>query len=473
MLVVAMGSVACPPKDISTSESTYIVKFVTNGGSAVDDITVKQGTSIKNSPVTKRDGGFVFDCWYSDNSFENSIEFPFTPTENITLYADWVSVSSVLGAPLKAAPVAASTTSEPEVLEYLKSGNSNYYLVNVGVIHNMYISTIASLFYNGSTPMSWSKTVSSSTTITNALTETASKSVATTNTQGGKASLSFKSHGVDLGGEWTGSWGKTTSTHQSVETSFTEIRQTSDSETLSFTVGGNGEPTGYHRYALYGTADLYFIVETSTDKQTLKGLSSVVCVRDSSLFTKWDFSDGSGGGPNWDNSPVEEIVFPYGFHTRLAEPLPPDDKPTMPIESKFEAIRVATWEFNNKNQLDQKCDVIDISKVFQENLDGLHKRGYRNISFNIILDTYGIQWGHGRLYLYSSETKNKKYEIGVKEFNPDNGKWKRNFTLSFANIPIINFPDNKFVLRYNACHPSPFGSARWKNENLKIQIKIT
>jgi len=458
-------SLGCP-----TDPPTYTVKFMTNGGSNIDDIKVRQGDSITNPPTNPtRTGGYSFEGWYTDNnSFSNPVEFPYTPQGNTTLYANWISF---LSSPLRANPVAASTaTGGIEVLDYLQTASSKFYLIYVGPIHNIYINTIASLDYNGMTPMSWTRTTFSETMTTTTLTETASKTVVKSNTQSGNASFGFKAKGVNLKVGWNGTWGKTTTDFRSVETSFTEIKTRSDSETLAFTVGNNGEPAGWHRYANYGTADHFFIVETSLDKQELKNVSSIICVRDDSIYPKWDYKPHSGGAPNWDNSPETQIPFPDGFHKNLVEVVAP---PMPKEETNQEVIRGNTsWEFNNGYHLDQKYDLINVGTIYKYfNFDDMIRRGYKHVSFNISIEAYGIQWGHGRLWLYSSEAKNEIYQQGMKEFNPPNGSWGT-FNLKFEGLPISNFPDNKFVIRYSASNASPFGTAKWKNRNLKIQLKF-
>jgi uncharacterized repeat protein (TIGR02543 family) len=62
------------------------VTFNSNSGSSVNPISVQQGKSISNSPATLHQW-LLFDGWYSENSAK--IQFPYTPSGNITLYAKW------------------------------------------------------------------------------------------------------------------------------------------------------------------------------------------------------------------------------------------------------------------------------------------------------------------------------------------------------------------------------------------------
>ena len=67
----------------------YTVKFNSNGGSAVADITVNSGQTIQEPTVTR--SGFRLDCWVYENS---PFDFSTPITKNITLTARWVSTES-------------------------------------------------------------------------------------------------------------------------------------------------------------------------------------------------------------------------------------------------------------------------------------------------------------------------------------------------------------------------------------------
>ena len=70
-----------------SNEITYKITFETNGGTAVAE---KNVSVIEAAPVTTKDY-YTFMGWYSDPSFNEStkITFPFTPENDLTLYAKW------------------------------------------------------------------------------------------------------------------------------------------------------------------------------------------------------------------------------------------------------------------------------------------------------------------------------------------------------------------------------------------------
>lgn len=62
----------------------YVVSFETNGGTPVSS---KTGT-VYSSPSTTREG-YTFLGWYEDKSLTRPVSFPYTPDDDVTLYAKW------------------------------------------------------------------------------------------------------------------------------------------------------------------------------------------------------------------------------------------------------------------------------------------------------------------------------------------------------------------------------------------------
>ena len=66
-------------------KNKYTVQFNTNGGKAVNDMTV---STIAKSPETTKKG-YTFVGWYTESSFTNKVTFPYEVTKAQTLYAKW------------------------------------------------------------------------------------------------------------------------------------------------------------------------------------------------------------------------------------------------------------------------------------------------------------------------------------------------------------------------------------------------
>ena len=70
---------------------TYTVAFDTNGGSAVDPVTVDAGSTV-TKPADPARSGYAFDGWYTENTYENPYDFHAAVTGSLTLYAKWNSI---------------------------------------------------------------------------------------------------------------------------------------------------------------------------------------------------------------------------------------------------------------------------------------------------------------------------------------------------------------------------------------------
>ena len=71
------------------------VTFNSNGGSAVESVEVAKGTPVARPDDPTKDGGFMFEGWYSDEGLNTPYNFDDEVTDNITLHAKWVSVKTV------------------------------------------------------------------------------------------------------------------------------------------------------------------------------------------------------------------------------------------------------------------------------------------------------------------------------------------------------------------------------------------
>lgn len=64
------------------------VTLDTKGGENLNSITVDLGEAIETLPTPTREN-YNFVAWCTDESLQNEVVLPFTPTENTTLYAKW------------------------------------------------------------------------------------------------------------------------------------------------------------------------------------------------------------------------------------------------------------------------------------------------------------------------------------------------------------------------------------------------
>lgn len=78
------------------SGKMHTVKFDVNGGSSVDDVTVKSGEKIikVNNPTKS---GYSFEGWYKDIDLTEEYDFDSVVTSDFTLYAKWQKQQSYSG----------------------------------------------------------------------------------------------------------------------------------------------------------------------------------------------------------------------------------------------------------------------------------------------------------------------------------------------------------------------------------------
>lgn len=109
----------------------HTVDFVTDGGSAINPITLDYGSTIGTAPITTKDG-FIFDGWFTDSSLTTPATFPYTITGDATLYAKW-TVAPVRYTVTYNANGATGGTAPTDANEYL-SGAEATVLDNTGTL---------------------------------------------------------------------------------------------------------------------------------------------------------------------------------------------------------------------------------------------------------------------------------------------------------------------------------------------------
>ncbi|WP_214626762.1 InlB B-repeat-containing protein [Paenibacillus agaridevorans] len=70
------------------TKSVYTVSFESNGGSAVEAVTVEHGDTVE-APEAPTRTGYAFGGWYTDEELTESYVFTTVVTGNVTLYAKW------------------------------------------------------------------------------------------------------------------------------------------------------------------------------------------------------------------------------------------------------------------------------------------------------------------------------------------------------------------------------------------------
>ena len=98
------GAVATPAA--ATADATYYAKvtkvkqkytvtFATNGGSAVNAVTVEYGQSVSAPATNPTKTDCRFTGWYTDMALQTEVTWPLTVTKNETVYASWNDVVDI------------------------------------------------------------------------------------------------------------------------------------------------------------------------------------------------------------------------------------------------------------------------------------------------------------------------------------------------------------------------------------------
>jgi len=75
--------------------AVYTISFHSNGGSAVDPVTVEEESQCR-VPEDPEKEGYVFIGWFTDDgTFQDRYDFSTVPEQSFTLYAKWIAVSEL------------------------------------------------------------------------------------------------------------------------------------------------------------------------------------------------------------------------------------------------------------------------------------------------------------------------------------------------------------------------------------------
>ncbi len=81
--------------DPPPAPQTCTVKFESNGGSAVPDWTGNHGDNIASAPAVSKTN-YSFGGWYTDSALTVPAAFPYIVTSDISLYAKWINVYTII-----------------------------------------------------------------------------------------------------------------------------------------------------------------------------------------------------------------------------------------------------------------------------------------------------------------------------------------------------------------------------------------
>ncbi len=372
--------------------------------------------------------------------------------------------------PLNSKPVAASSSAVPNILDSYTDGKYNYYLLDVGYIENMYISTLAMVEYTG-VPISFSKTTTSSSSYISAVTENVMESITVSNSQSYKVGIGvawesekFKVGKFSVKGnfEWNGTWTNSATASKSVSSTLETAKKYEESQTISYSFGENSAAHGRYRYAIYSTCDIYFVLKTSVNNDTLHVLDTQICARENDYYMRSEYSQTG----SFDNSPVGEININDDFYKSL--PIPDSANPGANNEN--DAVYKATVRTGQITIYNGNNNVIDnVNFNFGYSYEQLKYKGYTKIKISLSADIKEYRTSSD---LYNGIQIQDKSGVSVKtwEYKRHRGGWET-YQIDVDNLDIDRFymGENKFKIRLKYyCKNSNFQD--WYLGTVKITV---
>ena len=95
MCTVLFISISCNQESAQTQETTYTVTFDTQGGSKIDPVSVKPNKTVTKPKTDPTKTGEVFFGWYTEADCKTEYNFKTKVTKSFTLYAKWISESTL------------------------------------------------------------------------------------------------------------------------------------------------------------------------------------------------------------------------------------------------------------------------------------------------------------------------------------------------------------------------------------------
>lgn len=125
----------------------YTVSFDTGGGTEVESQSLEHG-STAFEPAAPTKTGYVFDGWFADSSLITPFDFSTEITDNITLYAKWLSSNSGIGL-LSLDDVVLNETVDATVFHYTATVDNAIDVTNVHAVPQDANATVTAIRWNG------------------------------------------------------------------------------------------------------------------------------------------------------------------------------------------------------------------------------------------------------------------------------------------------------------------------------------
>jgi hypothetical protein len=260
------------------------------------------------------------------------------------------------------------------------------YYIYLGKVEWVPISSDTTIHYNGVTPMelTYSTSKTTQTSVTNSMNNTVSRTTETVNTNSttlsaavsAKLKTPFLEAAVQAG--FSDTWASTVSAQSQISTTdtFTTFQSwaVQNTETIRFTIGNHGEASGYYRYALFATCDVYAVAFHDTQANAW-AIDYSVFARSGTLFQGIDYSKTNDFG-------IGANAMSLRFDTQIVETLGTPENIYVPDTKQFQKIET--------HDIGEPTTGAYVGQVIQDD-------------DNIYYGETGISAGSGRFVVYNKE----------------------------------------------------------------------
>ncbi|MDR2900618.1 MAG: hypothetical protein LBV20_03745 [Treponema sp.] len=450
----AKVSEAIEDEDVDSwfSEVVEGLQYTANASKGSNKITIIiEGTpaviSVATDEITIPSGIIV-----DDKAFINSLplEASGTITYNITQAETTVKRTRYIATPASEVPSASKPN--PEIIDF-KDSNYWYYMIYLGQMEAVPLQTDSpTVRYSGiandvtfTTTTATAETIEEQTSYATSTTEEQYGESSVNVTVGAEVNAPFASASVSVEAGFMEGWNKSES--ETWENSYTEAVTTSEQQDRSVTIPfDNTKVSGYYRYVLFGSLDVYALVmyNISTQEYAVKTISDVV-----TSYYDVDYSPSS----RFDDQEPAEITFDEKILETLNYEPTTDITPELPIEPLPEPlvtqfVKVFSSPNNGRdkriNDSDNGWDYITANF----DVPRLKAEGYTRFSMHVSFDVKGIDDGYQVLWINNGIT-GAQWNYGRWDHG-GNGldEWWGNYN-EWGDVFIDNW-NNNFTLHWGA-----------------------
>lgn len=222
----------------------------------------------------------------------------------------------------------------PIIVDSVTDCTYNYYVLDVGYVKNVPISSGITFYYNGVTPMTvmFQQSDVTERTVETSLSQTLSQTVSETVMNEAGVSLTVgtgdflsKFIKVEVEGHYTRTWGGSTERTNSMTNTFITADTTARSltQSITFTVGEHNEAIGDYRLSLFAICDVYYVLKTNRDNTEIIECKAEICARPNTQKFALDYAKDGDFNKSDDTGIFDRVL---DYFSKFSIPAPTDFK---------------------------------------------------------------------------------------------------------------------------------------------------